>query len=262
MNKLDEIIAHKRTEVEKILPKAELLRAAATERNEFRSLEAALNADEFRLGLIAEVKKASPSAGTIAEDFDPVRQAKMYDEGGASAISVLTDEKYFQGNLSYLTRIRQEVAIPVLRKDFIVDKVQIYEASVAGADAILLIAAALTDEEMKDLLDTAATFQLEVLLEVHDREELDRALDTDARLIGINNRNLKTFEVDLQTTERLSEEIPDNGYTLVSESGIKTAGDARQLQSWGANALLVGETLMRAHDPGAMIGELMVSEAS
>ena len=256
MNKLQEIIAHKRTELVKLLPKMEVLRLAALERNDFRSMEAALTLDESMLGVIAEVKKASPSVGVIAEDFDPVAQAIAYDAAGASAISVLTDEKYFQGHLSYLTRIRKAVACPVLRKDFIIHEVQIYEAVVAGADAILLIVAALTQEELERLLGIAHSVQLEVLVEVHDAEEMERALATEARIIGVNNRNLKTFVVDLASTQALSEEVPE-GIILVSESGIKTVADARQVWAWGANAVLVGESLMRAPDPGVLLRQFL-----
>ena len=247
-NKLDEIIAYKREEIQPLLPVAEKLRYAAAERNEVRSFEAALRQEEpGALGLIAEVKKASPSAGTIAADFDPIAVAKQYNAAGVSAISVLTDEKYFQGTLQYLAQIRQVVDVPVLRKDFIVHEAQIFEAVIAGADAILLIVAALTQDELKHLLEVAFTYQLDVLVEVHDREELDRALTTDARIIGVNNRNLRTFEVDLHTTERLSEEVPED-IILVSESGIKTPEEAGQVLEWGADAILVGESLMRCPD--------------
>lgn len=245
MNKLDEIIAHKRTEVEKLLPRLEKLRAAATLRDDFRSLADALRADPTRLGMIAEVKRASPSAGTIARDFDPLTIARTYEKAGASALSVLTDEKYFQGHLNYLTLIREQVDIPCLRKDFIIHEAQIYEAVVAGADAILLIVAALDQPTLVHLLEVAHTFQLDVLMEVHDLPELERALDTDARIIGVNNRNLKSFTVDLGTTEALAEEVPDD-IILVAESGIKTVGDAERLALCGADALLVGETLMRS----------------
>jgi len=252
MDTLQEIIAHKRTEVARLLPLADKYRHEAALRNDFRSLAGALDLGPDGLGLIAEVKKASPSVGVITETFDPVNQARLYAQAGASAISVLTDEKYFQGRLSFLTQIRQAVPLPLLRKDFIVHEVQIYEAVIAGADAILLIVAALTDEELIGLQRCAQTFQLDVLVEVHDRSELERALDLDAKLIGINNRNLKTFAVDLHTTERLSEDVPDD-VILVSESGIKSAEDARRVQSWGANAVLVGEALMRAEDVDAAV---------
>jgi indole-3-glycerol phosphate synthase len=259
VNKLEEIIAYKREEVKKIIPLTEKLRFAALGRNDFRSLESALkpvgSEEDGGLGLIAEVKKASPSAGVIAEDFDPVRQAKIYDQAGASAISVLTDEKYFQGKLEYLVAIREQVSCPVLRKDFIVHEAQIYEASVARADAILLIVAALSQDELVHLLDVTQRYQLEALVEVHDAEEMERALDTDARIIGINNRNLKTMEVDLETTESVGEEVPE-GIILVSESGIKSVEDAAQVKAWGADAVLVGEMLMRVDDVAGMVQSL------
>jgi indole-3-glycerol phosphate synthase len=245
MNKLQEIIAHKHTEVEKLLPRMDKLRAAAAQRNDFRSLADALRADTSRLGMIAEVKRASPSAGTIAEQFDPLTIARGYEKAGATALSILTDEKYFQGHLSYLSLIRDQVSIPCLRKDFIVHEAQIYEAIVAGADAILLIVAALDQPTLVHLLETAHTYQLDVLMEVHDLPELERALDTDARIIGVNNRNLKSFTVDLATTEILAEDVPDD-IILVAESGIKTPFDAERLAACGADALLVGETLMRS----------------
>lgn len=245
MNKLDEIIAYKHREIERILPLTEKLRAAAAARNDFRRFGESLVLDPGRLGMIAEIKRASPSAGTISEEFDYLTIARTYEKAGASAISVLTDEKYFQGRLDYMTNIRQQVEIPVLRKDFIVHEVQIFEAVVAGADAILLIVAALNQETLVRLLDTAHAYQLDVLVEVHDLEELDRALDSEARIIGVNNRNLKSFTVDLATTERLAEEVPGD-VILVSESGIRTVEDAERLAAAGADALLVGETLMRS----------------
>ena len=245
MNKLDEIIAYKHREIERILPLTEKLRAAAEARNDFRRFGESLVLDPGRLGMIAEIKRASPSAGTISEEFDYLTIARTYEKAGASAISVLTDEKYFQGRLDYMTNIRQQVDIPVLRKDFIVHEVQIFEAVVAGADAILLIVAALDQETLVRLLDTAHAYQLDVLVEVHDLEELDRALDSEARIIGVNNRNLKSFTVDMATTERLAEEVPGD-VILVSESGIRTVEDAERLAAAGADALLVGETLMRS----------------
>lgn len=245
MNKLDEIIAHKRTEVEKLLPRADKLRAAAALRDDVRSFADALRADPTRLAMIAEVKRASPSAGTIAADFDPLTIARGYEKAGASALSILTDEKYFQGRLEYLSLIRSQVDIPCLRKDFIIHEAQIFEAVVAGADAILLIVAALDQPTLEHLLDVAHTYQLDALVEVHDLPELERALATDARIIGVNNRNLKSFTVDLATTEALAEEVPDD-ILLVAESGIKTPADAERLAEAGADALLVGETLMRS----------------
>ena len=257
-DRLRQILETKKGEVARLKPKTEILKAAAAERNDFRSLEMALGQDRESLALIAEVKKASPSAGVIAADFDPVAIAKAYEAAGASAISVLTDEQYFQGHLSYLTRIRHEVGIPVLRKDFIIDEVQIYEAAVAGADAILLIVAALDQAQLVDLLEIATAFQLDALVEVHDLAEMERALDTEARIIGVNNRNLHTFEVDLRTTELLSQELPPD-LILVSESGIKSRSDAEKVRSWGADAILVGEALMRSGDIAGMVREFAVS---
>lgn len=227
---------------------------AALSRNDFRPFRLGLETGPNQLGLIAEVKKASPSAGLIA-DIDPVEQAVAYEAAGANCISVLTDERYFKGHLSYLTRIRERVNLPLLRKDFIVHPVQIYEAVVAGADAILLIVAALTQDELVHLLDVATLYQLDVLVEVHDSEELERALDTDAQLIGVNNRNLKTFEVHLETTQSLAQGVNDS-ILFVSESGIKTAEDAQKVFSWGADAILVGEALMRAEDIPAQVRAL------
>lgn len=256
MDKLAEIIAHKHSEIQRLLPRSEKLRAAAAARNDFRSLGNALTRDPGRLGLIAEVKRASPSAGTISADFDYLTVARTYDKAGASAISVLTDEKYFQGRLEYMTLIRREVGVPVLRKDFIIHEAQIFEAVVAGADAILLIVAALDQADLVRLLDTAHACQLEVLVEVHDLAELDRALEADARLIGVNNRNLRTFQVDLATTEALAEEVPED-IVLVSESGIKSPEDAARLAAAGVDALLVGETLMRSSNLLADLPALM-----
>ncbi|MCL4103723.1 UNVERIFIED_CONTAM: hypothetical protein GTU68_059802 [Idotea baltica] len=265
-NKLDEILADKEIEVEALLPRLEKLKHAAGLRDDFRSFFTALGGGlrdqqdgegygTIDLAIIAEVKKGSPSAGIIAEDFDPVQIAVDYDKAGANAISVLTDEKYFQGHLSYLALIRKQVKAPVLRKDFIIHEVQIYEAVVAGADAILLIVGALEQDELIKLYDIARNCQLDVLMEVHDLEELERALETEARIIGVNNRNLRTFEVSLETTRDLSEELgPD--IILVSESGIKTPEDAAKVKSWGADALLVGESLMRSPDKAAQMQAL------
>ncbi|MEO1844522.1 MAG: indole-3-glycerol phosphate synthase TrpC [Akkermansiaceae bacterium] len=249
MDKLAEIIAHKRTEVEVLLPVADKMKAAALQRNEFAGFRAALDRGPDQLGVIAEVKKASPSAGVIDPNFDALKQAGMYIEGGASCMSILTDNKYFQGSLTYLTSISKESPIPLLRKDFTVHEAQIYEAVIAGADAILLIVACLTDEELHKFYHIARDFQLDALVEVHDLPEMERAIDLGADLIGINNRNLKTFKTDLATTEQLAEEAPDN-VTLVSESGIRTTADAQRVLDAGANAILVGEALMRANVPG------------
>ena len=258
-DKLAEIIATKRLEVEALMPRAANLRAAALQRNDFGGFRAAIDRGSGRLGVIAEVKKASPSVGLIDPDFDPVRQAKRYLDGGASCLSILTDEQYFQGSLSYLTQISKFSGAPLLRKDFTIHEVQIHEASVAGADAILLIVAALDDDTLRRLYDEAKSFMLDVLVEVHDLHEMERALELGADLIGINNRNLKTFEVDLATTEALAEEVPDD-VLLVSESGIKTPADAMRVLEAGANAVLIGEALMRADDPSREVEAYLALE--
>jgi indole-3-glycerol phosphate synthase len=250
-DRLKRIIDVKHEELARLLPRAQHLRAAAVQRDEFRGFAAALDRgrdDEnfpLALGLIAEVKKASPSVGVIDPNFDYMGIAKAYEEAGAHCLSILTDEQFFQGSLRYLTRIRAQSTLPCLRKDFIIHEAQIWEASVAGADAILLIVAALDQPTLERLFKEAETFQLDALVEVHTREELDRALDLGAKLIGINNRNLHTFEVDLATTEELSEEVPDD-VILISESGLKERADAQRMFDSGCNAILVGESLMRA----------------
>lgn len=252
---------YKKTEIESILPLTSKLKAAALERNDFKGFRSALDRGASQLGVIAEVKKASPSAGIIDPNFDPVRQANMYIHGGASCMSILTDEKYFKGHLSYLARIARESPIPCLRKDFIIHEAQIYEAIVSGADAILLIVAGLEEDNLKRLYNTAKDFQLDVLVEVHNLPEMEKALDLEADLIGINNRNLKTFTTDLATTEQLVDEVPDN-VILVSESGIKNPNDAQRVLNAGANAILVGEALMRANTPGEEIEKYLNLEAA
>ena len=262
-NRLQRILDVKQQEVAKLLPRLEHLRAAALLREDFRGFATAL--DRHRRGpevaleglaLIAEVKKASPSAGVIAEDFDPVKIAEQYEAAGAHAVSVLTDEQFFQGHLRYLKQVRDAIGLPCLRKDFTIHEVQIYEAAVAGADAILLIVAALDDERLRQLYHTAEICQVDALVEVHTLEELDRALELGARLIGINNRDLTTFEVHLETTERLSEEVPED-VILVSESGLKTQRDTQRVYDCGCDAILVGEALMRTGDVAAQVRELL-----
>jgi indole-3-glycerol phosphate synthase len=258
MNKLTEINASKVAEIKRLEPLAAELRKQALLRNDFRPFRAGLQRGSD-VAVIAEVKKASPSAGIIAADFNPLSQAREYARGGAHALSVLTDEKYFQGHLSYLKQIREQVDLPLLRKDFIIHELQIYESVIAGADAILLIVASLDDETLRKLYDQAKTCQLDVLVEVHDLAEMERALELGADMIGINNRNLKTFEVDLATTEALSEEIP-NDTVGISESGIKTADDVRRVRACGINAVLVGETLMRAKNVPEKLAELLLKD--
>ncbi len=245
MSRLEQILEAKRDEIARLQPRRNELREAALLRNDFRRFRSALQRDDDKLALIAEVKKASPSAGVIAANFDPVAIARNYARAGAEAISVLTDERFFQGHLDHLRAVREEVALPVLRKDFILDELQIIEAAAAGADAILLIVAALSDEALVRLLAVAETYQLDALVEVHSLGELERALETDAKIIGINNRNLATFEVDLAVTETLAEEVPTET-VLVSESGIRTSADLARIKASGVNAVLIGEALMRA----------------
>lgn len=255
-NRLKQILDVKQQEVARLLPRAEHLRAAALQRNDFRPFALAIDRGPEALGLIAEVKKASPSAGVIAENFDPVAIARAYEDAGAHAVSVLTDEQFFQGTLAYMTKVREAISLPVLRKDFIIHDAQIYEASVAGADAILLIVAALEQEQLASLYKTAELCQLDALVEVHTQEELERALEIGAKLIGINNRNLTTFTVDLKATEEISEEVPED-VILVSESGLKTREDTQRVFAAGCNAILVGESLMRTGDIAGQVKELL-----
>jgi indole-3-glycerol phosphate synthase len=244
------------------------------ERGERRDFVAALQHPRHGdIALIAEVKKASPSAGVICRDFDPVRIAKEYEAADASCLSVLTDEKFFQGALDHLRQIRAAVKLPLLRKDFMIDERQILEAIEWGADAILLIVAILSDEQLKKFHSLAAEAGLAALVEVHDEVELERALKIGASLIGVNNRNLKNFKVDLATTERLAKRLKSsagvspvskikNGDrqdacpTLVAESGIHTRADVERLKKCGANAILVGESLMRGGDIREKVREL------
>ncbi len=257
MDKLTEIINTKKKEVAALLHKEELLKAAALQRDEFRGFRTALDRGPEHLSVIAEIKKASPSAGVIEPNFDPIKQFRMYQEGKASCISILTDKPYFQGDLSYLAQVSAiDSDIPLLRKDFIIHPVQIYEAVISGADAVLLIVACLTDEQLLHLYTLAKNLQLDVLVEVHDMRELERALDLGADIIGINNRNLKTFTTDLSVTESLIEEIPDN-IVVVGESGIRNTADAQRLLDCGCNAILVGETLMRAPIPQEQLMEFL-----
>ncbi len=252
MNKLDEIIAYKHQEIEPLLLQEEKLKAAAFLRDDFKGFRSALNRGSRFLGVIAEIKKASPSAGVIDPNFDALKQANIYEQAGANCLSILTDEKYFQGHLNYVAQAAKEVTTPILRKDFIVHRAQLYEAVIAGADAVLLIVAGLEEAKLYDLYQEAIDLQLDVLVETHDLREMDIALDLGADLIGINNRNLKTFTTDLATTEELAEEVPDD-VLLVSESGIKTTADAKRVLEAGANAVLVGESLMRENDPSVLI---------
>ena len=253
MNLLETIVAQKRVEVER-LPRQtvtiDLLRETIRSRGGVRDFMGALERPRRgRVGLIAEVKKASPSAGVICPDFDAVRIARAYESAGASCLSVLTDERFFQGSLEYLRAIRAAVSLPLLRKDFIIDERQILEAVEWGADAILLIVAILTDDQIGHLLRLAEGAGLGVLVEAHDQDEMDRALRARARLVGVNNRDLKTFRVDLATTEGIAATLRErgelSGCLLVAESGIRTGQDVERLKASGARAILVGESLMK-----------------
>ena len=255
---LDRIVEHKRGELEAAktaVPFAEM-RARADRAPAARDLAAALRGPG--IALIAEVKKASPSRGVLRADFDPVALAQQYAGGGASAISVLTDEEHFQGSLADLQAIRDVLPAgpPLLRKDFLFDEYQVFEARAYGADALLLITAVLETEAMAELIKTTVAMGMATLVEVHDAEEVERALQAGAEIIGINNRNLKTFEVDLATTENLRPLIPLEK-TVVTESGIFTRDDMRRLSACGVQAVLIGEALVTAPDPGAKVRELL-----
>lgn len=277
MTILDTIVIQKRTEVAR-LPAGPVaafqLREAIYRRGDgVRDFYGALaRPRRGDIGLIAEVKKASPSLGVICPDFDPVRIAQEYEAAGASCLSVLTDEPFFQGSLDYLKAIRAVVGVPLLRKDFIIDERQILEAVEWGADAILLIVAILDEIQLGHFHALADAAGLAALVEVHDEGELERALRCGARLIGVNNRDLRTFKVDLATTERLAARLTDGAATpdhasqpaqlLVAESGIHSRADVERLRRCGARAILVGESLMRSGNIRAKAGELITGGAS
>lgn len=261
---LAQIVEHKKAEVQAALARVPLeeVRAKAMDTPSPRNFCTALTRPAGQLRVIAEVKRASPSAGLIRKDFDPVAIARAYEAAGAAAISCLTDEKYFQGSLDYLTQIKHAVAVPVLRKDFIIDPYQVYEARAAGADAILLIAECLTEPQMMDLLILATELKLSILLEVHDLESLIQVKrhltfpKPGYTLLGINNRDLKTMTTSLSHTIDLLGEVPDKS-VLVSESGIRTPEDIQRLADHGVHRVLVGEHLMKQPDPGAALRALM-----
>jgi indole-3-glycerol phosphate synthase len=253
---LDEIIHWKWDELERYKQKkpldavlSEAMRAPAP-----RDLVAALR--HPGVSLIAEIKRASPSKGLLRPNLDPAALAREYEANGAAAISVLTDQHFFQGHLDHLRAVRRSVGVPVLRKDFIVDPYQVYEARAAGADAVLLIVATLGDDELGALYRLVRTLGMSALVEVHDESELEQALQIGPCIIGVNNRDLRTFDVDLQTTARLRPRVPSD-VVLVAESGVHTSADVARLAEMGADAMLVGESLVRAEDVGRKVRELL-----
>ena len=256
---LDKIVAVKRQEVAAALARKPLsaMRADAESRVLTRDFVGAMRA-KIAAGLpavIAEVKKASPSKGILRPDFIPADIAQSYAEHGAACLSVLTDQQFFQGSIDYLKQARASCDLPVLRKDFMIDPYQVYEARAMGADCILLIAACLDDAQMQSLEALAMSLDMAVLVEVHDGAELQRALQLKTPLLGINNRNLKTFDVSLDTTLGLIKDVPA-GHLLVTESGISTVADVQRMRAAGVQAFLVGEVFMRADEPGQALAEL------
>lgn len=259
MNKLEEICAHKRTEVaaRKQVHSLSDLDRQAQSRTAPRGFHAALaRKAESGFGLIAEIKRASPSKGLIREDFDPASHAQAYEEGGAACLSVLTDAAYFQGHEDYLIEARASCTLPVLRKDFMVDPWQVAEARAIGSDAVLIIVAALSDTAMEDIEAAALEREMDVLVEVHDAREMERAARLRSRLIGVNNRDLRSFTTDIATTEKLVPDAPE-GALLVSESSISGHSDCTRLAKSGVRCFLVGETLMRADDISAATRTLL-----
>ena len=257
---LDEILDSKRRELDSRVARvseAEMARRAEAASDSPRGFRDALASGDAPV-IIAEVKRRSPSKGVIRADFDPESCARAYAKGGAAALSVLTDEEYFGGQLDYLTRIREVVSLPLLRKDFLVDAYQVDEARAAGADAILLIAAALSPDALLGLHKRALELGLDVLLEVHDEAEFEFALSAGANLVGVNNRDLRTFVTDIAQTEKVLAHLPmREGLTIVSESGIKTGDDLKRLEDQGVDAALIGESLMRADDPGVALAKML-----
>lgn len=255
---LREIIQQKKQEVDELKRKAFMSKLAnkAFEMPAGRDFKRAISVPKGIIKLIAEIKRASPSEGIIRVELNPVEIAKIYEQNGASAISVVTDERFFQGNLRMLSLVKEAVNIPVLRKDFIIDESQIYESKVAGADAILLIAACLSLQKMDQLLCLSHKLGMECLVEVHTIDELERVLQTTAGIIGINNRNLYTFEVKLNTTFRLKVHIPSNRI-VVSESGISKREDIELLREKGVDAVLVGTSLLKSNNITQKMEELV-----
>lgn len=260
MNVLNRICAEKREHIRVMRAQTPLstLKEMALQQDEPRGFKARILdfAGRNRPALIAEIKKASPSKGVIRQDFDPVEIARIYQASGAACLSILTDAPYFQGDDSYLGLVREAVDIPLLRKDFMIDLYQIYESRALGADCILLIMAALTDSQAEELYETARLLGMDVLVEIHDAGELERALKFSPGMVGINNRNLKTLEVDIQTAHTLAGKMPAD-LIKVAESGINTHDELAALKNNGYHAFLVGESLMRQPDIGAAVKKLL-----
>ena len=265
---LDEIVSARRTRLE--IKKAEIpldrVRQAAarrlelaSERRDFTAALAGSGRDATGLRVIAELKQASPSRGTLRADYRPREIASGYEAAGAAALSVLTEEQFFKGSLGDLEEAREAVSLPVLRKDFILDPYQLYESTAAGADALLLIVAALNDAELGSLIELASGLEIAALVEVHNQDDVRRALAAGARIVGVNNRDLRTFEVNLETSLRLRDLIPA-GILTVSESGIGTPGDLDRLRGVGFDAVLIGERLITQPDPGQALARLLEGE--
>jgi indole-3-glycerol phosphate synthase len=253
---LDQILVARRRRLDEARARVPLgdLQRAAEARSDRRDFTEALRGPALRV--IAELKRASPSRGVLRTDFRPAEIARGYEAAGAAALSVLTEEDYFAGSLADLQQARAAVALPVLRKDFIIEDYQVYEAAAAGADAVLLIVAALGASELPRLIELSQSLKLAALVEVHTEEELQRALDAGARIVGVNNRNLKTLQVGLETSFRLREKIPAT-CLVVSESGIRTADDLKRLSAAGFDAVLIGERFMTEPDPASALAELL-----
>jgi indole-3-glycerol phosphate synthase len=254
---LNKIMAQKREEVKQKKRSLPLSRLKELIARREATLDLALALEGTHTRLIAEVKRASPSRGVLCPNFDPVGLAKKYAHGGAAAISVLTETNYFQGSLDHLAAIRQEINLPLLRKDFIFDPYQVYESRAYGADALLLIVAILSQEQLEELLSLSHSLGLNCLVEVHNEGEVERALHSQSKIIGINNRDLTTFTIDINTTRRLLPLIPQ-GRIVVTESGISSRGDVEKLKGWGVNAVLVGEALVTAGDAVTKVRELII----
>ena len=256
MSVLDNIITQKKKEIE-TLKKHKPLDETVAEFNLYpkRSFSQAITHSE-EISIIAEIKKASPSLGVIRADFEPLKIAKTYEENGASAISVITDKKFFQGDINFLPEVKTAVELPILRKDFIIDPYQVYETKLYGADALLLIAAVVSIPQLKNLLNLTHKLGMEALVEVHNEKDLKKALEAGARMVGINNRNLNTLKVDLQTCLCLKEKVPEDKI-LVAESGIKTREDILSLEKAGFEAALIGTALIQAQDIGKKLKEFL-----